>query len=271
MVCPDCRSLISVEEKRCPYCGAYRPSLWGIGPALSKLFGGKLDVLTLIPTGCVALFVLSLLLDLKTALSGGMGLFNMLSPAGRALYALGMTDGLSFARGQWWTILTATYLHGSLLHIVFNVLWIRQLGPEIGQLYGPARYFIIFTVAGVFGFVLSNAFSGAPTIGASGAIFGLFAAMIVYGRNQKSSMATMMTRQVWQWAILLFIFGFIGSGVNNWAHFGGFVGGWLISKILVSGAGWKEGRVTIIVALLLLVVTSAGFVLSFIYNWHRLL
>ena len=104
---------------------------------------------------------------------------------------------------------------------------------------------VIFTAGGVVGFVLSNAFSGAPTIGASGAIFGLFAALIVYGRWHGGSMMAMMTRQIWQWAIMLFVFGFMMSGVNNYAHLGGFIGGWIASRFLVSGSGRGEGLDTI--------------------------
>jgi len=256
MVCPNCGTLISTEETRCPECNARHPNLFGLGPALSRLFGGRIDVLTLIPTACIALYVLSLLFDLRSALNLGGGMFSMLSPGQRPLIVLGMT----FGGAPWWTVLTATYLHGSLLHILFNVLWIRQLGPEVGQLFGPARFFIIYTVAGVVGFVLSNTMSGYPTVGASGAIFGLLAALIVYGRHSKSNRA--MTRQVWQWAILLFAFGFIMSGVNNWAHFGGFVGGWITAQALVRRSDYREGRFTILAALACLIVTGLGFALS---------
>jgi len=270
MVCPSCRTLISTEETRCPYCGAYRPNLWGLGPVLNRFFGNQVDVLTLIPTACIALYVLSLLLDLRAALNVGGGLFSLLSPGQAPLLALGMTVSLPGYQAPWWTVLTAVYLHGSLLHILFNVLWIRQLGPQVGEIYGPARYFIIFTAGGAFGFILSNALSGAPTIGASGAIFGLLAALIVYGR-QKGGMAAMMTRQVWQWAIILFLFGFMMSGVNNWAHLGGFIGGWIASRILVIRADWHEGRMVTLVALGLLVLTALGFVLTLYQNWSILL
>ena len=156
-------------------------------------------------------------------------------------------------------MLTATYLHGSLLHILFNVLWIRQLGPDVGHFFGPARYFIIYTVAGAVGFILSNLLLGAPTVGASGAIFGLFAAIIVYGRNHKTQMMSLMTRQMWQWAILLFVMGFLMSGVNNWA------------QILVSSAEYREGRITILIALLCLLLTVLGFVLSILEYFPILL
>lgn len=268
MICPNCHNLISTEEDRCPYCGTYKPNLWGIGSRFTKIFSTRIDIINLIPAVCIGLYLLSLLLDLNTALNTSGGIFDMLSPGGRALYALGMTGGLATYQDHWWTVLTATYLHGSLLHVLFNILWIRQLGPEVGNLYGPTRYFIIFTTGGVVGFIVSNLFSNAPTIGASGAIFGLLAALIVYGRNQRGNLATMMTRQVWQWAIFLFIFGFLMSGVNNWAHLGGFIGGWISSQLSV---GKRESRGAIFLALVLLILTAISFGLSLFHNWPMIL
>jgi rhomboid protease GluP len=248
-------------------CGAKHPNLFGLGSYINKMFGQQIDILSLIPTACIALYVLSLVLDLGAALTARGGIFGMLSPGSRPLILLGMT-GYGAA---WWTNLTAIYLHGSLLHILFNFMWIRQLGPEVGNLYGPARFFIIFTAGGVLGFVLSNLLSGAPTIGASGAIFGLLAALIVYGRNHRGSLSAMMTRQVWQWAIFMFIFGFMMSGVNNMAHLGGFIGGWIASQVLVSGAAYQETRKVTLFALGLLIVTGGAFTLSLIKNWTVLI
>ena len=263
IICPTCGNLISAEETKCPMCGAKHPNLFGLGSYVNKLFGQQIDILSLIPTACIALFVLSLVLDLGSALTTQGSIFGMLSPGRRPLILLGMTGH----GARWWTNVTAIYLHGSLLHILFNFMWIRQLGPEVGNLYGPARFFIIFTAGGVLGFVVSNIVSGAPTIGASGAIFGLLAALIVYGRNHRGSVADMMTRQVWQWAIFMFIFGFMMSGVNNLAHLGGFIGGWIASQILVGGAAYQETRKVTIFALGLLVLTGSAFGLSLFYNW----
>jgi rhomboid protease GluP len=63
-------------------------------------------------------------------------------------------------------------------------------------------------------------------------------------------------------AIMMFIFGFMMSGVNNWAHFGGFAGGWVAAQFLVSDAGRREGRITILIALVCLGLTGLGFILS---------
>ena len=99
-------------------------------------------------------------------------------------------------------------------------------------------------------------------MGASGAIFGLSATLIVYGRNQKTHVSAPMTRQMWQWAILLFVMGFFMSGVNNWAHLGGFTDGWLAAQALISNAQYRESRITILVALLCLALSLLGFILS---------
>jgi rhomboid protease GluP len=146
-----------------------------------------------------------------------------------------------FLLDRWWTVLSASWLHGSALHILFNVLWIRQLAPEVGELYGPGRMAIIYTIAGACGFVLSSAAahylpplpllsSGAGlTVGASAAIFGLLGALVYYGRRTGSHV---VHSQAVYWAVMLFIFGVVMSGVDNYAHAGGFAGGWLAGRLL---------------------------------------
>src|SRR3990167_7138251 len=73
------------------------------------------------------------------------GLFDLLSPSGAALLALGMTGAYPWQLGHWWTLLTAAYLHGSLLHIAFNLLWIHQLAPAVEQAYGRSPPLLTLT------------------------------------------------------------------------------------------------------------------------------
>jgi rhomboid protease GluP len=259
IVCPQCGRLIGVGEAKCPFCGAWRPSLFGWAPALQRLVGQRLDLITLVLTACVGLYAVALLLQPEAALSAG-GLLSFLSPGSRALYQLGMTGGLAWQLGWWWTLFTAIYLHGSLLHIFFNGMWIRDLGPAVTDIYGAARAFVLFNVAGVSGFLVSNVATGAPTIGASGAIFGLLAALIVYGRRRGSSM---LSAQLWQWAIVLFIFGFLMPAVNNWAHAGGFAGGWIAAYLMGFSAERRESTTVMITSLACIIVTLTGVVLSF--------
>jgi membrane associated rhomboid family serine protease len=259
MICPQCARLIGIGEERCPFCGAWRPGMFGYAPALQRLFGNRLDLVPLIVTGCVILYIVALALQPEAILQVH-GLFSLLSPGSRALYQLGMTGGVAWREGWWWTVLTAIYLHGGLLHIFFNVMWIRSLGPQVEEVYGPARAFVIFSVAGAVGFVLSNVVSGSPSIGASGSIFGLLAALIVYGRKRGGSM---MTMQLWQWAAVMFAMGFFMGGVNNWAHAGGFAGGWVTAQAMRFSEK-RESRAVQLLALALLVMTALGVVLSFV-------
>ena len=188
-------------------------------------------------------------------------MFGILSPGNRALYQLGMTSQSVFKLGWWWTVLTAIYLHGGVLHIFFNLMWIRQLGPTASQAYGPARAFVIFSIAGAVGFLVSDMASAAPSIGASGSIFGLLAALIVYGRRHGHAA---LTAQLWQWAILVFVMGFVMQGVNNWAHAGGFAGGWVTAEAMRPSNEKRESPAVQVLALVLLIVTAVGFPLSFV-------
>jgi len=267
MICPHCGKLISVTEPQCPFCGARNPGLFGYAPVIQRLIGRHLDFVALIVAACVVLYIASLVLQPEAILRapGGGGpfgmLFNLLSPGTRALYQLGMTGGAAWSQGWWWTLFTAIYLHGGLLHIFFNVMWIRNLGPSVDEVYGPARGFVIFSVAGAAGFLVSNIAVNTPTIGASGSIFGLLAAMIVYGRRTGSSM---LTQQLWQWAIIMFVMGFVMSSVNNWAHAGGFAGGWVAGEAMRFGHEKRESLGVQILALGFLALTVVGFVLSFV-------
>ena len=187
-------------------------------------------------------------------------LMNILAPTRRASLRFGMTGGMLLQAGHWWTLITAIYLHGSLLHIFFNMMWVRQLAPVVADIFGPFRLFIIFTVAGVTGFLLSAFMGHALTLGASGSIFGLLAASIEYGRRTG---ATFFTRQFLQWAVMLFIFGFIFPGIDNWAHLGGFAGGYGTAYLVGRQQG-SEGLGAYLGAGLCLLATAGAFVLQFL-------
>ena len=260
ILCPSCGRLTNAEAPVCLGCGRRNPGLWGFAGPLGRVLR-RWDFTNAVTVVCVALYVLSLVLD-PTAAFRPRGLFDVFSPSGRMLSLLGMTGTFAWADGRWWTLLTAIYLHGSLLHILFNVLWIRQLGPAVQELYGPARLVVIFTVGGVAGFALSNLVGIPFTIGASGAIFGLLGAMVAYGRKRGGAFGGLMLRQYGQWALVLFIFGFFMAGVNNFAHAGGFLGGLLAGLVLSPAEYRTETHVERVLAALLVLATAAAFALQ---------
>ena len=260
ILCPSCGRLTRADAEECLVCGRRRPGMWGLSDVFRRLFrtGSPTQLITV---ACVALYVLSLVVDPAGALRP-RGPFEIFSPSFAALQSLGMTGTGPWVNGQWWTLLTSIYLHGGVLHILFNVLWIRQLGPAVEELYGPARFFVIFTISGVAGFVVSDVIGVSFTVGASGSIFGLLGAMVAFGRRRGGAFGAMILRQYGQWALLLFILGFFMSGVNNLAHAGGFLGGLAAGLALSLAERRAETSVEHLLAAGLLVATVVAFGLA---------
>ena len=154
VLCRSCGKLVGVNDEKCLNCGHANPALWGFAPALRRL-GQDLGFVPIVIGGCAALYAATLLVDL-----GGIrttGLFSFLSPSMRALFMFGASGAVPvFGYDRWWTVLSAAWLHGGLLHIIFNMMWIRQLAPATAELYGPGRMMIIYTVAAISGFGLST-------------------------------------------------------------------------------------------------------------------
>ena len=258
ILCPRCHKIVSSDAETCHHCGQRRPGLWGATATIRKL-GLQLNFPHLITVFCGVLYLLALALD-PSAIFQTQGLMQILSPSLEASIKLGVTGTRPVTYGWWWTLITAIYLHGGLLHIFFNMMWVRQLGPVVEELFGPFRLFAIFTIAGITGFIASTFAGHAFTLGASGSIFGLLAAAIAYGRRAGSQL---FTRQFLQWAVLLFIMGFIMPGVDNWAHGGGFVGGYAAAYIF-SRSSEREGLGAYLLGGLCLLATVGAFVLQFI-------
>jgi rhomboid protease GluP len=234
VICTSCGVLVGVNDDRCYNCGRRNPGLWGYGPALRRL-GQDLGFVPLVMGATITLYVLSLLLSRSN-------LQMLLSPSTEILFLLGASGAIPVVfYGRWWTFLTAGWLHAGVLHVLFNVLWIRQLAPAVAELYGPARMVIIYVASGVTGFALTTfvaAYVPMPipflrgadiSVGASAPIFGLLGAMVYYGRRTGSSIASQTGMQ---YALILGLFGFIFPGVDNLAHAGGFAGGFLTSLLL---------------------------------------
>ena len=273
MVCPSCGNLVGVNDERCFTCGRWNPGLWGFAPALSRL-GRDLGFTPFVIGACGVLYALMLVADPSGINEGG--LLNFLSPSIQALFLFGASGARPvFIFGRWWTFLTAGWLHAGLLHIFFNMMWIRQLAPATSEMYGPSRMVIIYTIAGVVGFAAST-FAGAfvhiPflggagfTVGASAPIFGLLGALIYYGRRTGSSI---VGDQAKSWAVMLFIFGFIMPGVDNWAHLGGLAGGYVTAKFLDPLR--PERLDHLVAALVCLGATGIAVAFSVIDGWRLL-
>jgi rhomboid protease GluP len=189
---------------------------------------------------CGALYLASLAADFEGVRTGGM--MSFLSPSVESLFLFGASGAVPvFGFGRWWTVLSAPWLHGGVLHILFNLYWVRSLAPGTAHLYGTGRTVIIYVASAVTGFLASSVagaflpflpsfLRGAGfTVGASAPILGLLGALLHYGRRAGSSHVGQQAKSL---AIILLIFGFIMPGVDNWAHLGGLGGGYLTAKLL---------------------------------------
>lgn len=246
VLCASCGNLVGVNDERCFHCGRRNPGMFGFGAALRAL-GRDLGFVKLVIGGSIALYGISLLLDPSGIRSGGLMFF---SPSWRALFLLGGSGYEAvFVFGRWWTLLSAGWLHGGLLHIGFNMMWVRSLAPPTAEYYGAGRMILVYTAASVTGFLFSSVANavvpflpvlgpllgvlglagGFRTVGASAPIFGLLGALVYYGRRSGSRA---VYQQSWGYAILLGIFGLLIPFVDNQAHLGGFVGGYLAGRFL---------------------------------------
>ena len=240
VVCPSCGSLVGVRDDKCYSCGRSNPGLWGFGPVLRRM-GADFGFGPLVIGACVSLYAVTLLMS-GNAIFQASGIMSLLAPTTPVLFLFGASGAIPvFTFGRWWTVLSAGWLHASLLHIFMNMYWVRQMGPAMTDILGPARTVIIYTAGGVAGFALSS-FAGAflpaiPflhgagfTVGASAPVFGLIGALYHYGRTS-SSIAKQMAQSI---VIQAVIFGIVmgNSGIDNFAHLGGFAGGYFTSAFL---------------------------------------
>jgi rhomboid protease GluP len=186
----------------------------------------------------IGMYILSILLN-PAASNFAMHPFRALSPAQSSLFLLGATGTIPIDQyHRWWTLIAANFLHGSILHILFNMIALRQIVPLIVQVYGVSRMIILYTLTGVIGFGVSY-LAGIPlTIGASAALCGLIGATLYYGKSRGGIYGQAIFRQIGGWALSIFLIGFLIPGINNWAHGGGMAAGALLSAWL----GYEEKR-----------------------------
>lgn len=237
LLCHRCRRPIGSDESICPWCGAARPASRWHGSAWSR---GVLDgdwLVTAIITVSIVFYLLSLFMSPHRNLT--LHPFRFLAPDQNSLLVLGATGTIPIDRfGRIWTLLSANYLHGGILHILFNMMALRQIAPWVTHEYGPSRMFTIYTLGGVCGYIVSY-FAGIPfTIGASAAVCSLIGALLYFGKSRGGAHGAMVFREVSGWVFSLVLFGFIMPGINNWAHGGGILGGVLCGMLL----GYNERR-----------------------------
>jgi len=159
---------------------------------------------------------------------------------GDLLFALGGKINSAITAGQLWRLITPVLLHGSILHIVFNMYALYTIGSSIERFFGHSRYLVLYLVGGFAGNVLSYFFSPNPSLGSSTAVFGLLAAEGVFAyQNRKffGDRAKTIVINTVSVAVVNFIIGLSGQGIDNWGHLGGLLGGLIFTWL--AGPRWQ--------------------------------
>lgn len=238
ILCPNCRKLISISEERCPHCGTAKPGSFLKNNIWTRGLSNPYLLIKAVIAVNAGIYILSLLL-FPSPSSFRPSLFSFLSPSAISIEMLGATGSVPVGTGhQYWTLVAASYLHGSILHILFNMMAFRQLATLVAREFGAYRMFSIYTLGGVVGFLVSWLAGVSWTIGASAGVCGLLGAMLYYGKNRGGVYGRALYKQLSVWVVVLFIFGFVMRGINNWGHGGGILAGLFLGFIL----GYQEKK-----------------------------
>lgn len=132
--------------------------------------------------------------------------------------------------GEIYRLITATFLHADFFHLLFNMYALYLIGSQLEGFYGKTKYTLIYLVSGIFGSMLSLLFLGPNwSLGASGAIFGLFGSLLYFGYHYRIYLGTTIKTQILPIILINLVLGFAIPGIDVMAHLGGLIGGILIS------------------------------------------
>lgn len=261
ILCSNCRRLIAGDERRCPYCDALAPGLGGAATQIDRWFV-DLPVENIILVGCVGLYLVqvggSLWLD-PGVLFNPRSFLELGGVSGRVSYLLGSAQGAALLRGEVWRLFTASWLHGSLLHLGFNMWAARSLIQLQRQLLGSARAINIWLLSGAGGMVAASLFSSGTTVGASTSIFGLGGALAVFGWRRGGGIGKSIRDSVLRWVLMSTLMTLGMGNVSHVGHAGGFIAGALVGLALPAHESVSERRGPRLLALGLAALTALSF------------
>ena len=133
---------------------------------------------------------------------------------------------------EYYRLITSGFLHANLLHLLVNCYSLYVIGSQLESFMGKFKYIIIYIFSLLLGSLMSITFNSNPSIGASGAIFGLMGSLLYFGYHYRIYLGTTLKSQIIPLIIMNLLFGFLMSGIDNFAHIGGLIGGFIITMAL---------------------------------------
>ncbi len=136
---------------------------------------------------------------------------------------------LNVKNGEIYRLITAAFVHANVLHIFFNMYALYALGPQIEKFYGRKRYLLIYLGSALLGSLLSVVLTNNVSVGASGAIFGLFGAMLYFGYKYRATLDGFLRSGIIPVIVINLLLGFMIPGIDVYGHIGGLLGGLVLS------------------------------------------
>ncbi len=238
-LCPACGTLVGSTATKCHQCGA--SLTFGMAAAtrsLSRLMPTESPVTYGILTLSCLLYAATLLATIRGSglqAPGGSGLGALMNLGAidiKVLIKFGASLPWPFDVRYPWRLIMPTFLHGSLLHIGFNMWVLMDIGPQIEELYGSARYLFIYVATGIGAYIVSGLIGAHVSIGGSGALLGLIGVMLAMTMGHKSAAMQMLRSQLIRWLVYIGILGIMMSGTDNYAHAGGLISGFFLGRVM---------------------------------------
>jgi rhomboid protease GluP len=233
-LCPACGQLVGAGQTRCHQCGTSLTfSLAAMGKSLSGLLPTESPVTAIMVGMNLLIFAVCLLATIQQ--SQRLNLFGSIS--GQVLFNLGSRETYEILQGEWWRLMTAVFLHGSLMHVGMNMWVLVDMGPQIEEVYGSARALFLYVMTGVLSFVYSTMWDlfayhgmGPGSVGASGALMGLVGLMLAIATRRGGPYMREIRARLIRWIVIIFALGFLLGGIDNAAHFGGLLAGFVFGR-----------------------------------------
>jgi membrane associated rhomboid family serine protease len=229
-ICPHCQTLQDRSSKVCVNCGR------AMAPRFLEVLG-RLGIVGFHPASVSSLLSAGIILCyLRVALAqGGLGLLNLDADI---LVRFGGNFPPAVVEGQWWRLSTYIFLHAGLWHILFNLIALQQIGPQIEQVFGRGRMVFFFMLTGIVAGLGSEIMGlRGVGIGASGALMGLIGLAAGWGQRDGTRIGKAVRDQMVMWGLYTMVFGFL-MGADNGAHGSGFACGALLG--FLCKAQWER-------------------------------
>lgn len=191
----------------------------------------------------------------------------------KLLIDFGAKVNIDILKGEYWRFITPIFFHGDITHLIVNCYSIYAVGPIVETIYGRTKFLFIYLTAGFFGSLLSFMFSINPSVGASGAIFGLLGALLYFGIEFPNLFKVYFGRSILLTLAINLGYGFINTGIDNLGHIGGLIGGFIASGI-VQVRGNRKGKWIVnrsIFIILIFVFVISGLIYGFNYGNNSVL